>query len=356
MNKAQNRVVNFKVKNQGSDTTEIEIYDYIGEYIDWSTWSIKGVTYESFKKEFESAIQNSKTVNLRINTNGGEINAGLAIYNLIQRHADKDIHVYVDAAAYSMGIVLAQAVKKGNRHAAKNATLMIHQAISFYCGDYNAIDLRNQADILDTFDDVLATSIADTMGMDKEEFKNKFFDGKDHFFTASEAVDLGLIDDIYESAETPSTSTEEKPKESAPSNKMLSFIMNRLDALENGVANIKNKFSPKNKPIMNLNDVLEVLNSGEEISTEKRKELADKVAGFNGARFTNEEVEEKIAEATQPLEAQIETLTEENATLTEKLDAELLNKGGANPNNSNDSPPINEPAKPQFKAQNWFKN
>lgn len=356
MDKAQNRVVNFKVKNQGVDTTEIEIYDYIGEYLDWTTWSIKGVTYESFKKEFESAIQNSKTVNLRINTNGGEVNAGLAIYNLIQRHADKDIHVYVDAAAYSMGIVLAQAVKKGNRHAAKNATLMIHQALSFYCGDYNAIDLRNQADILDTFDDVLATSISDTMGMDKEEFKNKFFDGKDHFFTASQAVDLGLIDDIYESNEETNTTPEEKPKESTPSNKMLNFIMNRLDALENGVSNIKNKFSTKNRPIMNLNDVLEVLNSGEEITAERRKELAAKIEAFNGAKFTNEEVEKKIEEATQPLEATIETLTEENAALTEQVDSELLNKGGSNPTNSNDTAPINEAFKPQFKANNWFAN
>lgn len=346
MDKATKRIVNFKIKNQSSDTTEIEIYDYIGEYLDWTTWSMKGITYENFKNEFESAIQNSKTVNLRINTNGGEVNAGLAIYNLIQRHAEKDIHVYVDAAAYSMGIVLAQAVKKGNRHAAKNATLMIHQAMNMVYGDLNAAQLRAEADILDVFDDVLATSISDTMGMDKEEFKNKYFDGNDHFFTAQQAVEHGLIDDIYEGTTTTSdTTSEDKPKESATSNKMLSFIMNRLDALESGVNNIKNKFSTKNKPIMNLNDVLNVLNSGEEITADRRKELAEKIEAFNAAKFTNEEVEQKIAEATQPLESILQTLTEENTALTEqigKVDEELLNKGGSAPVNANDAAPINE--------------
>ena len=348
MQSNQTRIVNFKVLNHAADVTEIEIYDNIGEYLDWATWSVKGVTYESFKKEFESAIEKSKTINLRINTYGGDVNAGLAIYNLIQRHADKDIHVYVDSAAYSMGLVLAQAVSKGKRHAAKNATLMLHQAISTLYGYFNATNLREEADILDKFDDVLATSISDTMGMDKEQFKNKYYDGKDHFFTATEAVEAGLIDDIYELKASSVEDENDTPAESKSN--ILNFLNKKFDALENKVAALKNNFSNPKKSIMNLNDVLDVLKSGEEITAERRAELAAKVESFNVAKYSNEEVEEKISEATQPLENKIEELESANAELKENLDAELLNKAGGAPVGGVDTQEIKADYVPEFKG------
>ena len=189
--------IHYKVSNSVSkNETDIEIYDTIGEYLDWVSWEVKGVTYESFKNDFSRALESSDKINIKINSYGGNVNAGIAIYNLIQENSDKNIHVIITAAAYSAAMLIAQAVKVGNRHAYSNATGLVHEGSIEPWGSFNATQLREMAADLDKFNETIAISMAETMGISVESFKETYFDGKDHLMTAEEMLSAGLIDDI----------------------------------------------------------------------------------------------------------------------------------------------------------------
>ncbi len=360
MNKAIN--VNYKISNVANSANSgkevnVEIYDNIGEYLDWTTWSVKGVTYESFNAEFEKVLDADK-INIRINSYGGDVNAGLAIYNLIQRHADKNIHTYIDSAAYSMGAVIAQAVKKGNRHAAKNATLLIHEATSTFYGDFNATQLREAADQMDTFNEVLATSMADTMGITVEDFKSQYFDGKDHLMSAKKALDLGLIDDIVESA---SNKDEEKNPKNASNYDLAQQVAN---IIATKYAKVAAFFKPENSPtpqinsnIMTLDQIINMLEGDSPISAEQRAQALEVAKNFNAAKFTQAEVDAAISAATNPLQATINQLEEEKSKLEETNTSletsieEIKGGAGAQPDGDDDTPPINQPVNKGYKYQ-----
>lgn len=327
MKKNDFKVVNFSVNNKASSNeADILIYDQIGEYFDWNTWDTAGVTYKSFEEEFNK-IKDSKKINIRVNSAGGDVHMGLSIYNFIQRNLDKNIHIYVDSVAYSMAAIITQAVKKENRHIAKNAMLMLHSASTTIYGQYNASQLLEMVNVMNKYDEILAISLADTMGMTKEDILAKYFNGDDHYFTPEEAVSIGLMNDIIDNVPVNNSLEEERKSIFAELNDLKSII---------------NKFfNPKKPESMNLDQVINDLKAGN-ISNEVATQLASKLETFNTAKITNEELEaavaSKEAEVTTAKDAVIQEKEAEIQNLKSQIDAKAINNGGNPPANATDAP------------------
>ena len=163
----------FNITTSDDGTSTIFLYGDIGDYTEVQSGRIA--------QELMEAERVSRRIHVRINSNGGEVYSGIAIFNAL-RHSQADIRIYVDGIAASMASVIALCGKPVEM--SKYARLMLH-SVSGGC-------YGNKQDLL---------------GMSKEEVKQTYFDGEDHWLTAKEALDLGFIDDIYDADPVPADST-----------------------------------------------------------------------------------------------------------------------------------------------------
>lgn len=163
---------------------EIYIYGDIGE-----SWWEESTSAADFVREL-NALTNEEIV-IRINSVGGSVPDGLAIYNAIQRHPSK-ITIHVDGMAASIASLIALAA---DCSMAENAIMMIHAPMSVVAG--NAAEMRVRADELDKWSEAMAVSYARKTGKTTEEVQ-AWLDGEDHYFTAAEAQAEGLVDSITE--------------------------------------------------------------------------------------------------------------------------------------------------------------
>jgi len=163
-------------------TAEINIYGDIGD-----SWFGDSVTAKDFVKEI--AALDAEEITIRINSYGGSVSDGIAIYNAIKRHPATTT-VAIDGVAVSIASLIAMA--GDTVEMADNALMMIHAP--WASGSGNAIDLREKADVLDRYAQAMSTSYADKTQQSIEAVMQWLTDGKDHWFTADEALGEGLID------------------------------------------------------------------------------------------------------------------------------------------------------------------
>jgi ATP-dependent protease ClpP protease subunit len=171
------------------DTAEVMIYGNIGD-----TWDSESVTAAAFVRDLQNL--DAKTLNVRINSIGGSVKDGLAIFNALQRHP-ATVDVYVDGMALSIASLIAMA--GATVHIAENALMMVHAPWVLAAG--SAKDLRDSADMLDKMATGMATSYAGKTGRKPEEMLALLTDGKDHWYTAAEAVEAGFADEITAAVE-----------------------------------------------------------------------------------------------------------------------------------------------------------
>ncbi len=165
-----------------NDVTTIWIEGFIGE-----SWYGSSTSAKDFIKQLEAIKTNKITV--FINSRGGSVTDGIAIHNALASHS-AEITTINASCAMSIASVILQAGNK--RLAFKNAITMVHDCSSYAAG--NAGSLRKQADVLDKFNELLAISYEEA-GVSKEDIET-MLNGEDHFYNASQAQDIGLIDDI----------------------------------------------------------------------------------------------------------------------------------------------------------------
>lgn len=177
----------FRVLAQADDRAEVLIYDEIGE-----NWWGEGVSAKRFTAEL-SAIE-AAHIDVRINSVGGSVFEGNAIYNALERHPAR-VETHIDGIAASIASIIALA---GERvHIAENAFLMIHNPHGVAFGE--AKDMRKMADTLDTVRSSLVGTYAKRTGKSAEDIQ-AWMDAET-WFAAAEALEHGFVDEITESKE-----------------------------------------------------------------------------------------------------------------------------------------------------------
>lgn len=132
-----------------------------------------------------------KDINLYINSPGGSVTAGLAIYDTIQ-YLKCDVVTYCVGQAASMGAVLLTAGARGKRHALPNARIMIHQPWGGVQGQ--ASDISIQAKEILRLRDRINEILAFHTGKNLETLVRDT--DRDFFMSAEEACAYGLVDDV----------------------------------------------------------------------------------------------------------------------------------------------------------------
>ena len=135
---------------------------------------------------------NSKPIYLYINSPGGSVTAGLAIYDTMQ-YVKSDVVTICVGLAASMGAFLLAAGTKGKRLALPHSRIMIHQPLGG-TSQRQASDIEIEAREILRIKDMLNSSMAEMTGQSLEKITKDT--DRDYFLSAAEAVEYGLIDRV----------------------------------------------------------------------------------------------------------------------------------------------------------------
>ncbi len=135
-----------------------------------------------------------KDISIYINTPGGSVYSGLAIYDTM-RFVKPDIQTMCVGVAMSMGSLLLAGGTKGKRAALPNSRILIHQPSAGFEGQSTDIEIhaREILNVRDRLDEIYS----EHTGRSKEEVRRDM--ERDRFFTAEQALEYGLIDRVLES-------------------------------------------------------------------------------------------------------------------------------------------------------------
>lgn len=181
----------YKVIRNEAGPTRVDIYDEIG-----GSWLFGGVSASDFVAEL---AQINGDIEVHINSPGGDVFDGLAIYNSLAQRPGNVVTV-VDGLAASAASFIAQAGKV--RTIAPGAMMMIHDASGACYG--NASDMRELADLLDKVSDNLADIYADRTGRSAGPGNGETWRAamqREAWYTADEAVAAGLAHRVAERPE-----------------------------------------------------------------------------------------------------------------------------------------------------------
>jgi len=170
-----------------ADTDTITIYGIVGE--DW--WG-EGNTV----KRVDAALRaiGDKPVTVYINSPGGDMFEGIAIYNRLLEHS-QEVTTKVLGLAASAASVVAMAGSK--REIAKSAFLMIHNCWTYFAGNRHAI--RDLADTMEEFDQAMIGVYADTSGQDEKDIE-KMLDAET-YMNGTTAVEKGFATGLFSASE-----------------------------------------------------------------------------------------------------------------------------------------------------------
>ncbi|MGI6722609.1 MAG: ATP-dependent Clp endopeptidase proteolytic subunit ClpP [Anaerovoracaceae bacterium] len=143
---------------------------------------------------FLEAEDSEKDINIYINSPGGSVTSGMAIYDTM-RYVKPDISTICVGMAASMGAFLLSAGTKGKRLALPNAEIMIHQPLGQAQGQ--ATDIQIHADWIIHTKEKLNRILSENTGKSLEQIAKDT--ERDNFMTADQAAEYGLIDRVITS-------------------------------------------------------------------------------------------------------------------------------------------------------------
>lgn len=167
-----------------SDQYDLMVYGDIGE-----SWVAETVSAKNVAGQIQALDPNVKQINIRVNSFGGSVADGIAIHNALRQHPAKK-HVVIDGVAMSIASLIAMAGDVVEVF--ESSVFMLHAPWASISG--NAAKLREYADVLDTFAEAMVGAYTRKTGKDAEAIRALLTDGKDHYFTAQEAMDFKLAD------------------------------------------------------------------------------------------------------------------------------------------------------------------
>jgi ATP-dependent Clp endopeptidase proteolytic subunit ClpP len=296
----------YAIQQTADGEAEIAIYDEIG---------FGGVSAKTFLAELKKL--SGQRVHLRINSVGGSVVEGAAIYNALRRHKG-GLVVHIDALAASMASVIAMAGDE--TLIADNALVMIHNPWGMTMGD--ADELRKEADILDKLKATLVNAYVRKTGMEAEQVAQMMDD--ETWLDATEAVALGFADAIEDGIEAAASITPEAARA-------------RFDTFQNSMARKTTKTIKAEEAApaeVVAEPIVEAPVADEAVDTSSEDtmnaELQAKVDALqadldakNSAEAAQAQASEDIAKELETLKAEVERLTAESASKDEEITALL---------------------------------
>jgi len=170
----------FDVRNEKDESADLYIYDVVGD-----SWT--GNDAATLVKAISGLKK--KHLNTHINSPGGSVFDGVAIYNALKNH-EGGVTTHIDGLAASIASIIALAGDKIIM--ADNAMMMIHNPWTMAMGD--ADEMRKTADILDQIKETLINTYSAKTGKDRKKVADDM--ENETWFTAQEAKEYGLITEI----------------------------------------------------------------------------------------------------------------------------------------------------------------
>ncbi|MEA9907801.1 ClpP-like prohead protease/major capsid protein fusion protein [Xanthomonas campestris] len=178
-----------KVEARANGVAEVMIYGDIGE----SLWC-ESVSPLELAEQIGQIT--ASTINVRINSGGGVVADGMAIYNALNQHTARKV-VFIDGQAASIASLIAMAGDEVVMYA--SSLMMVHAPHTIAAG--NAASFRQYATALDAHAGAMLEAYATKTGK-REDMERLLTDGADHWYTGAQAVEFGLADRVAESAAT----------------------------------------------------------------------------------------------------------------------------------------------------------
>jgi ATP-dependent Clp protease protease subunit len=161
----------------------------------WGEVSDKSARDITEKLLYLEAEAPGKEITFYINTPGGSITAGMAVYDTMKL-ISSPIKVVVTGMAASMGSILLCGAEKGNRFLYPHSRVLIHQPLISGQMVAVAVDIHIQAQEMERLRDELNAILAESSGQQLDQIQQDT--DRDFYMTAQEAIDYGLADAIVE--------------------------------------------------------------------------------------------------------------------------------------------------------------
>lgn len=145
-----------------------------------------------------NSIDTDADIKLFINSPGGDIYSGLAIFDTMN-FVEPDVSTYVMGVAASMASVILSSGTKGKRYALPNSKVLIHQPMGGLPSGTQESDFRIAYEEINKCKRTLYDILAENTGQSKEVIEKDA--DRDHWFTSTEAMDYGLIDEVIKKKE-----------------------------------------------------------------------------------------------------------------------------------------------------------
>lgn len=172
------------VTKSGTKCT-ILLYGYIGHWDDVKAQDVTQAIIE--------ASTQYQDIEVRINSMGGEVFEAIAIFNTL-RLSTSNVTIFIDGIAASAASIIASCGKPV--YMGKYAQIMIHEASGGCYG--NKHEMQKCVNELTNLDDQICQIYADKCGKTKDEIQKMYFDGEDHWLTAQQALDMKLIEGLFD--------------------------------------------------------------------------------------------------------------------------------------------------------------
>ena len=211
----------YRIKNSVEGNTDVYLFDEIGGW---------GIMADSLVKELRDI---KGKITLHINSPGGSIFEGLAIYNAIK---GLDVEVIIEGLAASMASVVAMAGKTIKM--AKNSMMMIHKPWTGLNGDSD--DLRKAADLLDVLEDQLVEIYSSATSLPTTEIKAMI--ANETWLTSEQCLEKGFCDEIIDTVAVKNTFTPCRFKNKEQYNKYLQMQDNIKEVKNNRETNMEEIF------------------------------------------------------------------------------------------------------------------
>lgn len=175
-----------------NDICKLYIYDDVSEHGDWNwtTWNYEeSETSAKYFRDQMNLVGNNQTIELHINSNGGSVKEGVAIYNLLKQKNCHKVGI-VDGVAYSVAFVILQACDE--RIMQIGTTALVHEIWMEVAG--NAKQLRKAADDLDVLMEANRKIFLERSNLDEQKLIEMM--EAETFLTPDQCLEYGFIDKI----------------------------------------------------------------------------------------------------------------------------------------------------------------